>query len=224
MHLSINFLRRLVKLSFWQLQCGEWYDYVEVRDGVDENGQLVGKYCGKIAPSAVVSSGNQLFIKFVSDYETHGAGFSIRYEIFKTGPECSKNFTSNSGVIKSPGFPEKYPNNLDCTFMIFAPKMSEIILEFENFELEPDTTPPTGVFCRYDRLEIWDGFPGGGMLAAGVCRDWRCPGKQLGIHTSSFPLRFKVQLTGQALRKKEEPLRLSSSSLRNAKASKMQSS
>ncbi|KAF3836149.1 hypothetical protein F7725_028707 [Dissostichus mawsoni] len=60
------------------------YDYVEVRDGVDESGQLVGKYCGKIAPSPVVSSGNQLFIKFVSDYETHGAGFSIRYEIFKT--------------------------------------------------------------------------------------------------------------------------------------------
>lgn len=58
---------------------------MEVRDGVDENGQLVGKYCGKIAPSPVVSSGNQLFIKFVSDYETHGAGFSIRYEIFKTG-------------------------------------------------------------------------------------------------------------------------------------------
>ncbi|XP_068588491.1 neuropilin-1a-like, partial [Cebidichthys violaceus] len=137
------------------------YDYVEVRDGVDESGQLVGKYCGKIAPSPVVSSGNQLFIKFVSDYETHGAGFSIRYEIFKTGPECSRNFTSNSGVIKSPGFPEKYPNNLDCTFMIFAPKMSEITLEFESFELEPDPTPPTGVFCRYDRLEIWDGFPGG---------------------------------------------------------------
>jgi hypothetical protein len=45
--------------------------------------------------------------------------------------------------------------------MIFSPKMSEIILEFESFELEPDTTPPTGVFCRYDRLEIWDGFPGG---------------------------------------------------------------
>lgn len=45
--------------------------------------------------------------------------------------------------------------------MIFAPKMSEIVLEFESFELEPDATPPAGVFCRYDRLEIWDGFPGG---------------------------------------------------------------
>lgn len=70
-------------------------------------------------------------------------------------------------MIKSPGFPEKYPNNLDCTFMIFAPKMSEIVLEFESFELEPDTTPPNGIFCRYDRLEIWDGFPGG-ERSAGV--------------------------------------------------------
>ncbi|KAM9488336.1 neuropilin-1a isoform 2-T2 [Clarias gariepinus] len=145
------------------------YDYVEVRDGVDETGQLVGKYCGKIAPSPVVSSGNQLFIKFVSDYETHGAGFSIRYEVFKSGPECSRNFTSKSGFIKSPGFPEKYPNNLDCTFMIFAPKMSEIILEFESFELEPDTQPTAGVYCRFDRLEIWDGFPGVGPHIGRYC-------------------------------------------------------
>lgn len=72
-------LKKLFPFAFFR------YDYVEVRDGVDESGQLVGKYCGKIAPSPVVSSGNQLFIKFVSDYETHGAGFSIRYEIFKTG-------------------------------------------------------------------------------------------------------------------------------------------
>ncbi|MEQ2199269.1 hypothetical protein XENOCAPTIV_029029, partial [Xenoophorus captivus] len=87
-------LARLSHFSFSSFACDQHclccfapvrYDYVEVRDGVDENGQLVGKYCGKIAPSAVVSSGNQLFIKFVSDYETHGAGFSIRYEIFKTG-------------------------------------------------------------------------------------------------------------------------------------------
>lgn len=48
--------------------------------------------------------------------------------------------------------------------MIFAPKMSEIILDFESFELEPDTQPAVGVFCRYDRLEIWDGFPGGRKL------------------------------------------------------------
>ena len=76
------------------------YDYVEVRDGVDENGQLVGKYCGKIAPSPVVSSGYQLYIKFVSDYETHGAGFSIRYEVFKTG-EMRNSERANNHKISS---------------------------------------------------------------------------------------------------------------------------
>ncbi|KAG8138823.1 hypothetical protein E2320_001626, partial [Naja naja] len=135
------------------------YDYVEVIDGDRANGRVWGKFCGKIAPPPVISTGPYLLIKFVSDYETHGAGFSIRYEIFKRGPECSRNFTSMTGMIKSPGFPEKYPNSLECTYIIFAPKMSEIILEFESFELEPDTNPPGGAFCRYDRLEIWEGFP-----------------------------------------------------------------
>lgn len=77
------------------------------------------------------------------------------------GPECSRNFTAPRGVIKTPGFPDKYPNNLDCTFMIFAPKMSEIVVEFDSFDMEPDTTPPPGAICRYDWLEIWDGFPAG---------------------------------------------------------------
>lgn len=77
------------------------------------------------------------------------------------GPECSRNFTAPRGVIKTPGFPEKYPNNLDCTFMIYAPKMSEIVVEFDSFDMEPDITPPPGAICRYDYLEIWDGFPAG---------------------------------------------------------------
>ncbi|XP_029970069.1 neuropilin-1a-like [Salarias fasciatus] len=145
------------------------YDYVEVYNGGDEFSRRLGKFCGKIAPSPIISSGSQLLIKFVSDYETHGAGFSVRYEVFKTGPECSRNFTEPRGVIKTPGFPEKYPNNLDCTFMIFAPKMSEIVVEFDSFDMEPDTTPPPGALCRYDWLEIWDGFPAVGPHIGRYC-------------------------------------------------------
>lgn len=76
-----------------------------------------------------------------------------------------------TGMIKSPGFPEKYPNSLECTYIIFAPKMSEIILEFESFELEPDTNPPGGAFCRYDRLEVWEGFPEGKTPTPDSCHD-----------------------------------------------------
>ncbi|XP_060104144.1 neuropilin-1 isoform X2 [Heteronotia binoei] len=157
------------------------YDYVEVIDGDNPSGRVWGKYCGKIAPLPVVSSGPNLFIRFVSDYETHGAGFSIRYEVFKKGQECSRNFTSMSGVIRSPGFPEKYPNGLECTYIIFAPKMSEIILEFESFELEPDSNPPGGMFCRYDRLEIWDGFAEVGPHIGRYCGQ-NTPGR---IHSST---------------------------------------
>ncbi|XP_050925757.1 neuropilin-1a isoform X2 [Lates calcarifer] len=145
------------------------YDYVEVYNGGDELSPMLGKFCGKIAPSPIISSGSQLLIKFVSDYETHGAGFSVRYEVFKTGPECSRNFTAPRGVIKTPGFPDKYPNNLDCTFMILAPKMSEIVVEFDSFDMEPDTTPPPGALCRYDWLEIWDGFPAVGPHIGRYC-------------------------------------------------------
>lgn len=75
--------------------------------------------------------------------------------------ECSRNFTALSGWIQTPGFPDKYPNNLECTFIIFAPKMSDIVLEFESFDMEPDITAPAGASCRFDYLEIWDGYPTG---------------------------------------------------------------
>ncbi|XP_043922644.1 neuropilin-1 [Protopterus annectens] len=145
------------------------YDYVEVYDGKDEKAPLLGKFCGKIAPSQVNSKGPAIFVKFVSDYETHGAGFSIRYEILKTAPECSRNFTTSTGVITSPRYPEKYGNNLECTYVIFAPGYSEILLEFESFELEPDTSAPVGVQCRYDRVDIWDGLPGAGPHIGRYC-------------------------------------------------------
>ncbi|XP_053342158.1 neuropilin 1b isoform X3 [Clarias gariepinus] len=168
------------------------YDFLEVYDGDSEKASLVGKYCGKIAPSPITSSGNLLLIKFNSDYETTGAGFSIRYELHRAVTECSRNFTALSGMIQTPGFPDKYPNNLECTFIIFAPKMSEIVLEFEIFDMESDTTPPAGASCRYDYLEIWDGYPTVGPHIGRYCGS-SSPGRvvsytgilSLSIHTDS---------------------------------------
>lgn len=61
------------------------YDYVEIHDGNSESADLMGKHCSNIAPAPIISSGPSLHIKFVSDYAHQGAGFSLRYEIFKTG-------------------------------------------------------------------------------------------------------------------------------------------
>uniref|UniRef100_A0A672T981 Neuropilin n=1 Tax=Sinocyclocheilus grahami TaxID=75366 RepID=A0A672T981_SINGR len=145
------------------------YDFIEIRDGNSESADLLGKHCSNIAPPAIISSGPVLHIKFVSDYAHQGAGFSLRYEIYKTGSDCSRNFTIPSGVIESPGFPDKYPHNLECTFIIIVPPHMDVTLTFLTFDLENDPLQGSEGECKYDWLEVWDGLPQVGPLIGRHC-------------------------------------------------------
>lgn len=79
-----------------------------------------------------------------------------------TGSEdCSRNFTASNGTIESPGFPDKYPHNLDCIFTIIAKPKTEILLHFLLFDLEHDPLQAGEGDCKYDWLDIWDGIPQG---------------------------------------------------------------
>ncbi|KAJ8394484.1 hypothetical protein AAFF_G00044940 [Aldrovandia affinis] len=146
------------------------YDFIEIRDGNSASADLLGKHCSNIAPPTILSSGPALYIKFASDYAHQGAGFSLRYEIFKTGSDfCSRNFTSQSGVIESPGFPDKYPHNLECTFIIIVPPHMDITLNFLTFDLENDPLQVGEGDCKYDWLEVWDGLSQVGPLIGRFC-------------------------------------------------------
>ncbi|XP_063069855.1 neuropilin-2b isoform X2 [Engraulis encrasicolus] len=145
------------------------YDFIEIRDGHSEAADLLGRHCSNIAPPAIISSGPVLHIRFVSDYAHQGAGFSLRYEIFKTGSDCSRNFTSLSGVIESPGFPDKYPHNLECNFIIIVPPHMDVTLTFLTFDLENDPLQGAEGECKYDWLEIYDGLPQVGPLIGRHC-------------------------------------------------------
>ncbi|KAK0168286.1 hypothetical protein PV327_002110 [Microctonus hyperodae] len=63
------------------------YDYVEVRDGHNLDSPLIGLYCGYKAPPDLRSSGNKLFVKFVSDGSVQKAGFSAT--VMKEFDECA---------------------------------------------------------------------------------------------------------------------------------------
>ncbi|XP_064827092.1 neuropilin-2-like isoform X2 [Oncorhynchus masou masou] len=146
------------------------YDFIEIRDGGSDSAELLGKHCSNIAPPAIISSGTALHIKFVSDYAHQGAGFSLRYEIFKTGSEfCFRNFTSPSGVIESPGFPDKYPHNLECSYIIITPPHMDMTLTFLTFDLENDPLLSGEGDCKYDWLDVWDGLPQVGPLIGRYC-------------------------------------------------------
>ncbi|KAM9334420.1 neuropilin-2a [Symphorus nematophorus] len=146
------------------------YDFIEIRDGTSETADVLGRHCSNIAPAPIISSGPSLQIRFVSDYAHQGAGFSLRYEIFKTGSEfCFRNFTSPSGMIESPGFPDKYPHNLECSYMIIAPPHMDITLTFLTFDLENDPLLVGEGDCKYDWLDVWDGLPQVAPLIGRYC-------------------------------------------------------
>uniref|UniRef100_H3DAL4 Neuropilin n=1 Tax=Tetraodon nigroviridis TaxID=99883 RepID=H3DAL4_TETNG len=146
------------------------YDFIEIRDGTSDTADVLGRHCSNIAPAPIISSGSSLQIRFVSDYAHQGAGFSLRYEIFKTGSEfCFRNFTSSSGMIESPGFPDKYPHNLECSYMIIAPPHMDITLTFLTFDLENDPLLVGEGDCKYDWLDVWDGLPQVGPLIGRYC-------------------------------------------------------
>lgn len=65
--------------------------------------------------------------------------------------ECGGSYQGPSGIIKSPNFPNTYPGNKQCTYVINTIPGKVINLAFQNFDVEgPD-------HCGNDYLSIRDG-------------------------------------------------------------------
>uniref|UniRef100_A0A7N4NRF0 CUB and Sushi multiple domains 2 n=1 Tax=Sarcophilus harrisii TaxID=9305 RepID=A0A7N4NRF0_SARHA len=60
---------------------------------------------------------------------------------------CFFNFTSPSGIVLSPNYPEEYGNHLHCVWLILAKPESRIHLAFNDIDVEP----------QFDFLAIKDG-------------------------------------------------------------------
>jgi len=119
--------------------CG--YDYVQVLD--TDNTELLKK-CGTGLPEKIVSKGNKLTVKFMTDYSVIAKGFRAKWREV-TG---SVTLGNSEGSIKSPDFPNNYPNNKDKEWDLSAPGGSKIQLTFNSFDLEDDAS------CSYDYVQI----------------------------------------------------------------------
>ncbi|XP_043915904.1 CUB and sushi domain-containing protein 1-like [Protopterus annectens] len=60
---------------------------------------------------------------------------------------CFFNFTTPSGILLSPNYPEEYGNLLNCVWLIIAKSESRIHLAFNDFDVEP----------QFDFLVVKDG-------------------------------------------------------------------
>uniref|UniRef100_A0A671Q9A1 Procollagen C-endopeptidase enhancer 2a n=1 Tax=Sinocyclocheilus anshuiensis TaxID=1608454 RepID=A0A671Q9A1_9TELE len=63
---------------------------------------------------------------------------------------CDGNFTGDTGLIGSQGYPGVYPPNNKCVWRITVPQGRVVSLLFRALDLESDS------LCRYDFVDVYD--------------------------------------------------------------------
>ncbi|KAI5608891.1 CUB domain-containing protein 2, partial [Silurus asotus] len=124
------------------------YDYVKIYNGVSEDeGNLLGKFCGDSSPPQFSSSWNIMSIIFHSDRHVAHPGFLVGYR----KDSCGGVLTGLSGVFFSPGYPHEYSNNAECSWTIQVSNRSVVTLVFLDFQLENNDG------CNFDYIALFDG-------------------------------------------------------------------
>ncbi|XP_072307339.1 cubilin [Eucyclogobius newberryi] len=132
------------------------FDYVEVRDGLQETAPLIGRFCGSVLPAPLRSSSSYLWIRFRSDSSVSRAGFRAVYTL-----DCGGVF-SGTGQLRSPLHPNAYPHNKACEWVISQPQGYVVTLNFLSFSVE-------GGSCRYDSVQVRDGASSSAPLLGTFC-------------------------------------------------------
>ena len=52
---------------------------MKIYDGTSIQSPSLGEYCGNSIPTSLISTNNQLFLKFKTDFSVNGKGFMIEY-------------------------------------------------------------------------------------------------------------------------------------------------
>ncbi|XP_056192710.1 cubilin [Falco biarmicus] len=145
-----GYLIRLMFTSFnlaFDYNCRR--DYLEIYD--NSTVQKLGRYCGRSVPPSLTSGGHVMMVYFVTSQSTASEGFSAKYISLDASKVCSYNYSTETGVLTSPNYPNNYPVQIECIYTITVGINRQIVLRFTNFSLERSN------ICRNDHVEIRDG-------------------------------------------------------------------
>ena len=85
------------------------------------------------------------------------------YQLVNIAGDCGGVFKDINGHITSPAYPNIYPNNASCIYIISQPNDTYIELKILQFNLVFETT------CNDDYLEIRDGYTEQSPLIGKFC-------------------------------------------------------
>ncbi|XP_048248139.1 uncharacterized protein LOC124151774 isoform X1 [Haliotis rufescens] len=123
----------IVTLQFEDFELESPYDWVEVRDGSNEDDGLFERFTGDNLPKIIMSSGRSLFVRMKTDFAYVLRGFNATYS-----SGCDVTIRSGHAKIESPGYGvSNYPNDINCFWRLLDPQRRELSLIFQaNFDTE----------------------------------------------------------------------------------------
>ena len=124
--------------------------YIKVFDGQNDKSDLLLTACENRIPEPILSSDHDLFLKFVTDGNPDDHGFLAHFDFQMVG--CGGVYEEVEGIVRSPGYPMPYPNNLKCTWFFRAEIGFVIKLSFLTFVMEE----PLAGECA-DFVQLYDG-------------------------------------------------------------------
>ena len=65
------------------------YDYLDIFDGKDANGQYLGRFTGDQLPGDIIAKSGAVFMEFRSDCQINKKGWKISYTSRKKNPDCA---------------------------------------------------------------------------------------------------------------------------------------
>ena len=130
----------------------------------------MGVYChDRQDKLELLSTGHRVYVLFRSLSRHQHTGFHLEYRAICGGEiklGCPNRFfwifrnRSNTLIklklgqeyeIMSPNFPEEYPTNSNCSWVVTSPPGYQVAFHFDQFEIERHDT------CQYDFIEVRDG-------------------------------------------------------------------
>nr|CAD7596895.1 unnamed protein product [Timema genevievae] len=132
------------------LGMGRLLDGSVVYGGPDDTAPLLGELCtNQKSTVKYTSSGENMYLRFISDSSFVGKGFRASYKTVDS--HCGGKMMSPFGQIHSSNYPDNYGHNDDCMWYIEVDQNHVVKLSFIDFDIE------AGYNCSYDYLRIFDG-------------------------------------------------------------------
>lgn len=90
-------------------------DYLEIRDGYWHKSPLLGRFCGNKISDRIVSTGNRMYINYVSSHaDHHGIAANYKALFENDNSHCYQILTDKNDEFSTPHYHNKSNNHISC--------------------------------------------------------------------------------------------------------------